>query len=44
MRQRFPGVVEAFITHRFAMDDVAVAFERVPGQIKAIIAVAQPRP
>ena len=37
MRHRFPGVVEALVTHHFAMDDVEVAFERVPGQIKAVI-------
>jgi threonine dehydrogenase-like Zn-dependent dehydrogenase len=40
MLQAFPGVVEALITHRFAMDDADVAFDRVPGQIKAIITVA----
>jgi threonine dehydrogenase-like Zn-dependent dehydrogenase len=40
MRQRFPGVVEALITHRFEMQDVDVAFERVPGQIKAVIDIA----
>lgn len=39
MRERFPGAVEALITHRFAMDDVGVAFERAPGQIKAVIYV-----
>jgi glucose 1-dehydrogenase len=40
MRKRFPGVVEALITHRFQMPDVDVAFERVPGQIKAVIDIA----
>lgn len=40
MRERFPGVVEALITHRFEMQDVEVAFERMPGQIKAIIAIS----
>jgi threonine dehydrogenase-like Zn-dependent dehydrogenase len=44
MRQRFPGVVDALVTHRFRMDDVDLAFERVPGQIKAIITVAPPPP
>jgi threonine dehydrogenase-like Zn-dependent dehydrogenase len=37
MLTRFPGVVEAMITHEFSMDNADVAFERVPGQIKAII-------
>ena len=40
MRTRFPGVVEALITHTFEMGDVDVAFERVPGQIKAVIDIA----
>jgi hypothetical protein len=39
MRRAFPGVVEALITHRFGMNDADVAFERVPGQIKAIITI-----
>jgi glucose 1-dehydrogenase len=39
MRRAFPGVVEALITHTFGFDDVDVAFERVPGQIKAVIDV-----
>jgi threonine dehydrogenase-like Zn-dependent dehydrogenase len=39
MRTSFPGVVESLITHHFAMEDVDRAFERVPGQIKAIIDV-----
>jgi threonine dehydrogenase-like Zn-dependent dehydrogenase len=42
MRHAFPGVVEALITHRFWMEDADVAFERVPGQIKAIITVLSP--
>lgn len=37
MRQRYPGVVEALITHHYTLDDADVAFERLPGQIKAII-------
>ena len=37
MRKAFPGAVEALITHRFEMQDVDVAFERVPGQIKAVV-------
>jgi glucose 1-dehydrogenase len=37
MRQRFPGVVEALITHRYTLDDADVAFDRLPGQIKAVI-------
>jgi len=40
MRRAFPGAVEALITHTFAMDEVDVAFERVPGQIKAVINIA----
>jgi threonine dehydrogenase-like Zn-dependent dehydrogenase len=40
MRRAFPGAVEAIITHTFDMDDVDVAFERVPGQIKAVINIA----
>jgi threonine dehydrogenase-like Zn-dependent dehydrogenase len=39
MRRAYPGVVESLITHEFTMKDVDVAFERVPGQIKAIIEV-----
>jgi threonine dehydrogenase-like Zn-dependent dehydrogenase len=39
IRVRWPGVVERLITHTFSFDDVAVAFERVPGQIKAVIDV-----
>jgi threonine dehydrogenase-like Zn-dependent dehydrogenase len=39
MRRAWPGVVEGLITHQFGMQDVDVAFERVPGQIKAIIDV-----
>lgn len=40
MRRAFPGAVEALITHTFQMSDVEVAFERVPGQIKAIIDIS----
>ena len=40
MRAAYPGVVEELITHRFGMGDADVAFERVPGQIKAIISIA----
>jgi threonine dehydrogenase-like Zn-dependent dehydrogenase len=40
MRQQFPGAVEALITHRFEMQDVDVAFDRVPGQIKAVIDIS----
>jgi len=40
MRHAFPGAVEALITHTFEMGDVDVAFERVPGQIKAVIDIA----
>jgi threonine dehydrogenase-like Zn-dependent dehydrogenase len=40
MRTAFPGAVEALITHTFAMRDVDVAFQRVPGQIKAVIDIA----
>jgi threonine dehydrogenase-like Zn-dependent dehydrogenase len=40
MRTAFPGAVEALITHHFEMQDVDVAFERVPGQIKAVIDIS----
>jgi threonine dehydrogenase-like Zn-dependent dehydrogenase len=40
MRRAFPGAVEALITHTFGMGDVDVAFERVPGQIKAVVDIA----
>jgi threonine dehydrogenase-like Zn-dependent dehydrogenase len=40
MRVRYPGVVERLITHTFQMTETDVAFERVPGQIKAVIDVA----
>ena len=40
MRRAFPGAVEDLITHTFEMGDVDVAFERVPGQIKAVIDIA----
>jgi threonine dehydrogenase-like Zn-dependent dehydrogenase len=40
MRRAFPGAVEALITHTFEMGDVEDAFERVPGQIKAVIDIA----
>jgi threonine dehydrogenase-like Zn-dependent dehydrogenase len=39
MRSAYPDAVESLITHTFGMHDVAIAFERVPGQIKAVIAV-----
>jgi threonine dehydrogenase-like Zn-dependent dehydrogenase len=39
MLSDYPGVVESMITHEFTMQDVDVAFERVPGQIKAIVNV-----
>jgi threonine dehydrogenase-like Zn-dependent dehydrogenase len=39
MRQRFPGAVEALITHTFGFANVDVAFTRVPGQIKAVVDV-----
>jgi glucose 1-dehydrogenase len=39
MRRRFPGAVEALITHAYGFDDVDVAFARVPGQIKAVVDV-----
>jgi threonine dehydrogenase-like Zn-dependent dehydrogenase len=39
MRRAYPGVLESLITHEFSMDDVDVAFERVPGQIKAIVSI-----
>jgi hypothetical protein len=40
MRREFPGAVEALITHTFQMGDADVAFERVPGQIKAVIDIS----
>jgi threonine dehydrogenase-like Zn-dependent dehydrogenase len=40
MRTAYPGIVEELITHRFGMADADVAFERAPGQIKAIISIA----
>jgi threonine dehydrogenase-like Zn-dependent dehydrogenase len=39
MLTEYPGVVESMITHEFEMEHVDVAFERVPGQIKAIVNV-----
>jgi hypothetical protein len=39
MRSRYPGVVESLITHSFDMDATDVAFERVAGQIKAVIEI-----
>jgi threonine dehydrogenase-like Zn-dependent dehydrogenase len=39
MRSAHPGAVESLITHTFGMQDVDVVFERVPGQIKAVIDV-----
>jgi threonine dehydrogenase-like Zn-dependent dehydrogenase len=40
MRGAYPGVIEQLITHRFTMGDADVAFDRVPGQIKAIISIS----
>ena len=40
MRRAFPGAVEAIVTHTFEMDEADVAFERVAGQIKAVINIA----
>jgi hypothetical protein len=37
IRQTFPGAAEDLITHRFGLDDVDHALERVPGQIKAVV-------
>jgi len=42
MRTRFPGVVDALITHRFdisSFDDRALT--RVPGQIKAVVDISE---
>ena len=39
MRSVYPGAVESLITHRFGMSDTAIAFERVPGQIKAVVEI-----
>ena len=40
IRERFDGVANDLITHTFGLDDVDRAFERVPGQIKAVVDVA----
>jgi hypothetical protein len=37
-----PTAVERLITHTFSRDDTDQAFERVPGQIKAIVQVRSP--
>jgi threonine dehydrogenase-like Zn-dependent dehydrogenase len=39
IQQTFGGAAEDLITHRFGMDDADHAFERVPGQIKAVVDV-----
>jgi threonine dehydrogenase-like Zn-dependent dehydrogenase len=39
MRAAFPGVVDSLVTHTFGMDDTEAAFDRVPGQIKAVITI-----
>ncbi len=39
IRTAFPGSIEGLITHHFSMNDVDAAFERVPGQIKALIEI-----
>jgi threonine dehydrogenase-like Zn-dependent dehydrogenase len=39
MRTSFPGVVEALVTHHFDFDSLEHAFERVPGQIKAVVEI-----
>jgi len=40
IRQAFDGAASDLITHTFGMADVDQAFERVPGQIKAVVDVA----
>jgi threonine dehydrogenase-like Zn-dependent dehydrogenase len=40
IRQTFDGAANALITHTFGMGDVEHAFDRVPGQIKAVVDVA----
>ncbi|HLZ29505.1 MAG TPA: alcohol dehydrogenase catalytic domain-containing protein [Chloroflexota bacterium] len=40
IRQTFDGAAHDLITHTFKLDDVDSAFERVPGQIKAVVDVA----
>ena len=40
MRTRFGDAVDRLITHTFTFDDVDVAFERVPGQIKAVFDIS----
>jgi glucose 1-dehydrogenase len=41
MRERYPGSVDALITHTYTMADVELAFERQPGQIKAVIDISR---
>jgi len=39
MHRTFDGVAADLITHTFGLDDVDRAFDRVPGQIKAVVEV-----
>jgi threonine dehydrogenase-like Zn-dependent dehydrogenase len=43
IRQTYGHAVEDLITHTFHMDDVDRAFDRVPGQIKAVVDVSDER-
>jgi len=40
IRQTYDGAANDLITHTFGLDDVDRAFDRVPGQIKAVVDVA----
>jgi glucose 1-dehydrogenase len=40
IRERFDGAANDLITHTFGLGDADVAFDRVPGQIKAVVNVA----
>lgn len=40
IRQTYDGAAHDLITHTFGLDNVDVAFDRVPGQIKAVVDVA----
>jgi glucose 1-dehydrogenase len=41
IQHTFGGAADDLITHRFGLDDVDHAFERVPGQIKAVVDVGR---
>jgi threonine dehydrogenase-like Zn-dependent dehydrogenase len=41
MEQRWPGLLTSLLTRRLPLDQFAQAFQRPPGEIKAVIQVAQ---